>query len=44
MYFRSLSSYANLDQEIHSIGNCLEAAGPDTECFLQPRKDQKYHG
>ena len=39
-------SHAILDQEIQNNGGCLEAAGPDRERFLQPRKYQKYpyHG
>ena len=33
---------AILDQEIQNNGGCPEAAGPDRERFLQPRKYQKY--
>ena len=35
-------SHAILDEEIQSNGSCPEAAGPDRERFLQPRKYQKY--
>ena len=35
-------SHAILDQEIQNNGGCPEAAGPDREIFLQPRKYQKY--
>ena len=35
-------SHAILDQEIQNNGGCPEAAGPDRERFLQPRKYQKY--
>ena len=35
-------SHATLDQEIQNNGGCLEAAGPDRERFLQPRKYQNY--
>ena len=35
-------SHAILDQEIQNNGGCLEAAGPDRDRFLQPRKYQKY--
>ena len=35
-------SHAILDQEIQNNGGCLEAAGPDRERFLQPRKYKKY--
>ena len=34
-------SHAILDQEIQNNGGCPEAAGPDRERFLQPRKYQK---
>ena len=35
-------THAILDQEIQNNGGCPEAAGPDRERFLQPRKYQKY--
>ena len=35
-------SHSILDQEIQNNGGCPEAAGPDRERFLQPRKYQKY--
>ena len=35
-------SHAILDQEIQNNGGCPEAAGPDRERLLQPRKYQKY--
>ena len=35
-------SHAILNQEIQNNGGCPEAAGPDRERFLQPRKYQKY--
>ena len=35
-------SHAILDQEIQNNGGCPEAAGPNRERFLQPRKYQKY--
>ena len=35
-------SHAILNQEIQNNGGCPEAAGPDKERFLQPRKYQKY--
>ena len=35
-------SHAILDQDIHNNGGCPEAAGPDRERLLQPRKYQKY--
>ena len=39
-----LVNYCNaiLDQEIQNNGGCPEAAGPNRERFLQPRKYQKY--
>ena len=35
-------SHAILDQEIQNNGGCSEAAGPNRERFLQPRKYHKY--
>ena len=35
-------SHSISDQEIQNNGGCPEAAGPDWEKFLQPRKYQKY--
>ena len=39
---RFATYHAILVQEIQNNGGCLEAAGPDRERFLQPRKYQKY--